>query len=165
MNQTNHRKPIGISGLAAYVPPYRVWLEDWCAWSDNQWPKIREVVGRSFRVRGPNHSVYTMAANAVIRLIDQYEIDPTRVKFLGLVPRNCGQWSACHHHLLIDTDLPTLGFPIPKDDHNIHFGDGSTATEITLEPGEHTLQLLLGDYLHIPHNPPVVSIPVMITVE
>jgi len=77
-------KSIGISGLAAYVPPYRVWLEDWCDWTDSQWPKIREIVGRSFRVRGPNNSVYTMAANAVLRLIDQYDIDPTRVKFLGL---------------------------------------------------------------------------------
>jgi hydroxymethylglutaryl-CoA synthase len=66
------------------MPPYRVWLEDWCNWTDNQWPKIREVVGRSFRVRGPNHSVYTLAANAVIRLIDQYDVDPSRVKFLGL---------------------------------------------------------------------------------
>ena len=47
INQT----PIGISGLAAYVPPYRVWLKDWCEWTDNQWPKIREVVGRSFRLR------------------------------------------------------------------------------------------------------------------
>ncbi len=84
MTESNNRKAIGISGLAAYVPPYRVWLEDWCDWTDNQWPKIREVVGRSFRVRGPNHSVYTMAANAVIRLIDQYDVDPSRVKFLGL---------------------------------------------------------------------------------
>lgn len=78
------RKIIGISGLAAYVPPYRVWLDDWCEWTGNHWPKIREVVGRSFRVRGPNHSVYTMAATAVMRLIDQYDIDPLRVKFLGL---------------------------------------------------------------------------------
>ena len=84
MTEPKHIRPIGISGLAAYVPPYRVWLEDWCNWTDNQWPKIREVVGRSFRVRGPNHSVYTMAANAVIRLIDQYDVDPGRVKFLGL---------------------------------------------------------------------------------
>lgn len=77
-------KRIGISGLAAYTPPFRVWLEDWCSWSGNQWPKIREVVGRSFRVRGRNQSVYTMAATAVMRLIDQYDIDPARVKFLGL---------------------------------------------------------------------------------
>ncbi len=77
-------RTIGISGLAGYVPPYRVWLEDWCDWTGNQWPKVRDVVGRSFRVRGPQHSMYTMAANAVIRLIDQYDVDPTRVKFLGL---------------------------------------------------------------------------------
>lgn len=77
-------KNIGISGLAAYIPPYRVWLKDWCQWSGNHWPKINEVVGRSFRVRGPNQSVYTMAATAVMRLINQYEIDPARVKFLGL---------------------------------------------------------------------------------
>jgi len=79
-----NRKSIGISGLAAYVPPYRVWLEDWCDWTGNQWPKTREVVGRSFRVRGPDQSVYTMAATAVMRLITQYDIDPARVKFLGL---------------------------------------------------------------------------------
>ncbi len=78
------KKSIGISGLAAYLPPYRVWLEDWCDWTGNQWPKIREVVGRSFRVRGPNQSVYTMAATAVMRLINQYDVDPSRVKFLGL---------------------------------------------------------------------------------
>ena len=84
MTEPNSTRSIGISGLAAYIPPYRVWLEDWCDWTGNQWPKIREVVGRSFRVRGPNHSVYTMAANAVLRLIDQYDVDPARVKFLGL---------------------------------------------------------------------------------
>jgi hydroxymethylglutaryl-CoA synthase len=84
MNQSRDNRKIGISGLAAYIPPYRVWLEDWCDWTDNQWPKIREVVGRSFRVRGPDQSVYTMAATAVMRLIDQYDVDPTRVKFLGL---------------------------------------------------------------------------------
>ena len=84
MKQHSSQKSIGISGLAAYLPPYRVWLEDWCDWTDNQWPKIREVVGRSFRVRGPNHSVYTMAATAVMRLIEQYDVDPQRVKFLGL---------------------------------------------------------------------------------
>ena len=70
-----------------------------------------------------------------------------------------------HHHLLIDTDLPDPGLPIPADAHHGHFGDGSTTTEITLAAGEHTLQLLLGDHLHIPHDPPVVSNPITITVE
>lgn len=84
MTNNNQNKRIGISGLAAYVPPFRVWLKDWCDWTNNQWPKTREVIGRSFRVRGPDQSVYTMAATAVIRLIDQYDVDPARVKFLGL---------------------------------------------------------------------------------
>jgi hydroxymethylglutaryl-CoA synthase len=75
---------IGISGLAAYLPPYRVWLKDWCEWTGNHWPKISAVVGRSFRLRGPDQSVYTMAATAVLRLIDQYDVDPGRVRFLGL---------------------------------------------------------------------------------
>lgn len=79
-----NNKSIGISGLASYIPPFRVWLEDWCRWTGNHWPKVREAVGRSFRVRGPDQSVYTMAATAVIRLIRQYDIDPSGIKFLGL---------------------------------------------------------------------------------
>lgn len=70
-----------------------------------------------------------------------------------------------HHHLLVDTDLPDLGLPIPADRNHVHFGDASTATELELEPGEHTLQLLLGDHLHIPHDPPVMSEIITVTVE
>lgn len=70
-----------------------------------------------------------------------------------------------HHHLLIDTDLPDLAAPVPADANHIHFGDGSTRTEITLDPGQHTLRLLLADYLHFPHDPPVVSEVITITVE
>ena len=70
-----------------------------------------------------------------------------------------------HHHLLVDTGVPDLGLPIPKDENHIHFGDGSTATEITLEPGEHTLQMLLGDHLHIPHDPPLMSDLITINVK
>jgi hypothetical protein len=70
-----------------------------------------------------------------------------------------------HHHLLIDTAVPDLGMPIPKDENHIHFGDGSTVTEISLPPGEHTLQMLLGDHLHIPHDPPLMSDVIAINVE
>ena len=71
-----------------------------------------------------------------------------------------------HHHLIIDADLPeNLGMPIPASENYIHFGDASTATEVTLEPGPHTLQLLLGDHLHVPHDPPVTSDVIKITVE
>ena len=75
---------VGISGFAVYVPPYRVDLESWCRWTNNVWDKTRAVVGHSFRMRGPAQSVYTMAATAVMRLIDQYDVDPNRVGFLGL---------------------------------------------------------------------------------
>jgi hydroxymethylglutaryl-CoA synthase len=75
---------VGISGFAVYVPPYRVDLEAWCRWTNNSWDKTHAVVGNSFRMRGPAQSVYTMAATAVMRLIDQYGVDPQRVGFLGL---------------------------------------------------------------------------------
>lgn len=70
-----------------------------------------------------------------------------------------------HHHLLIDVDLPDLGLPIPAGPNHIHFGDGSTSTEITLESGTHSLRMLLGDYRHIPHDPPIASDPITVTVE
>lgn len=70
-----------------------------------------------------------------------------------------------HHHVLIDTDLPDLALPIPADANHVHFGDGRSSTELTLPPGQHTLQLLFADYLHIPHDPPVYSDRITITVE
>ncbi len=74
----------GVSAMSLYVPPFRVDLEQWCRWTDNSWDKVQAVVGKSFRVPGPHENVYTMAANAVLRLIVQNDIDPSRVGFLGL---------------------------------------------------------------------------------
>ncbi len=95
--------------------------------------------------------------------------NPIRIEFgiagMDVVKAGIDQPHSGHHHLLIDTDLPDVGLPIPADEHHIHFGDGSTTTEITLPPGEHSLQMLLGDHLHIPHNPPLVSQPITVTVE
>lgn len=73
----------GVSGLALYVPRLRVRLSDWCAWSGARADKVEAVVGRSFRVCGPGESVYTMAANAALRLIDAYDVDPAEVGFLA----------------------------------------------------------------------------------
>ncbi len=73
----------GVSGIAIYVPRLRVRLQDWCSWRGEPWPKVEAVVGRSFRVCAPHESVYTMAANAVLRLILQYHVDPQSVGFLG----------------------------------------------------------------------------------
>ena len=77
-------EPVGISGFAVYVPPYRIDLKAWCDWTSSAWDKTQAVVGRSFRMRGPAQSVYTIAATAVLRLIERYAIDPARVGFLGL---------------------------------------------------------------------------------
>ena len=74
----------GISGLSLYIPQYRVRLEDWSEWNDESWGRVQGVVGRSFRMRGPKQSVYTLAANAVWRLIRDYDIDPARIGMLAL---------------------------------------------------------------------------------
>jgi len=76
--------PIGISGLAVYAPPLHVDLEDWCSWRGENPAKIRDVVGTGFRLPTPQQSVYTMAANAVLRLIEQFDVDPSEVRFLAL---------------------------------------------------------------------------------
>jgi hypothetical protein len=95
--------------------------------------------------------------------------NPVLVEFgidgMGVAAAGVNEAHTGHHHLLIDTDLPEMGLPIPADMNHIHFGDASTSTELTLAPGEHTLRLLLGDHLHIPHDPPVMSEPITITVE
>lgn len=70
-----------------------------------------------------------------------------------------------HHHLLVDVAAPDLALPIPTDAQHLHFGKAQTEAEITLAPGQHTLQLLLGDANHVPHNPPVISAPITITVQ
>ena len=70
-----------------------------------------------------------------------------------------------HHHLLIDAELPALDQPIAKDANHLHFGGAQTETTLTLTPGKHTLQLLLGDGNHVPHHPAVVSKVITITVK
>lgn len=75
---------VGISGFAVYVPPYRVNLREWCDWTGTSWEKISSVVGTGFRMLGAGQSVYTMAATAALRLMDRYDVDPRRVRFLAL---------------------------------------------------------------------------------
>jgi hypothetical protein len=70
-----------------------------------------------------------------------------------------------HHHLLIDAPLPPFDQPIPNDENHLHFGAGQTEAKITLPPGPHTLQLLLGDANHVPHDPPVFSEPITVNVS
>ena len=76
----------------------------------------------------------------------------------GIAPAGYDIPNTGHHHLLIDTFIPAdLTKPIPADKNHIHFGLGQTETTITLEPGEHSLRLVLGNYLHVPHNEAIIS--------
>jgi hypothetical protein len=83
---------------------------------------------------------------------------------MGVAPAGSDKANSGHHHLLIDTELPPLDEPIPNDANHMHFGAGQTEVDLTLTPGPHTLQLLLGDKNHMPHTPPVVSDLIHVTV-
>jgi hypothetical protein len=107
-----------------------------------------------------------------INLKDGAEVDsPFLVQFglsgMGVAPAGVEKPNTGHHHLLIDATLTPeqLKEPIPSDDNHKHFGGGQTEAMVTLPKGQHTLQLVLGDWTHIPHAPPVMSEPITITVR
>lgn len=83
----------------------------------------------------------------------------------GVAPAGTIQSRTGHHHLLIDVALPPLDQPIPNDKNHLHYGLGQTETFVDLPPGTHTLQLLMGDNDHIPHDPPVMSRKITIHVR
>jgi len=87
------------------------------------------------------------------------------LRYMGVAPAGIDVPNTGHHHLLIDTPLPPLDEPIPADENHIHFGLGQTQTELVLPRGEHTLQLIMGDHAHVPHNPPVVSRQIKVTIR
>jgi hypothetical protein len=95
---------------------------------------------------------------------------PVTVRFghqgLGVAPAGVNTPNTGHHHLLIDlAKPPDFNAALPVTDNIKHFGAGQTETELTLPPGKHTLQLVLGDHLHIPHEKPIVSQKITITVK
>lgn len=94
---------------------------------------------------------------------------PVKVVFglagMGVAPAGIEKENTGHHHLLIDGPKVDIKMPLPTTDQVKHFGGGQTETTITLAPGKHTLQLLLGDLKHQPHSPPVMSEKITITVK
>ena len=84
---------------------------------------------------------------------------------MGIAPAGKSKENMGHHHLIIDSELPPLDEPIPADRNNLHFGGGQTETIIELPIGTHTLQLIMGDEDHIPHNPSVISKKIIITIQ
>lgn len=94
---------------------------------------------------------------------------PVTVRFglkgMGVAPAGVEKENTGHHHLLINQKLEDGMNAIPADDKHRHFGGGQTETTVTLPPGKYTLQLILGDHQHIPHNPPVQSEIITINVK
>jgi hypothetical protein len=96
---------------------------------------------------------------------------PFKVQFgltgMGVAPAGVEKPNTGHHHLIIDATLTgdELKAPIASDAKHVHFGAGQTEAMITLPAGQHTLQLVLGDWSHIPHVPPVMSTPITVTVK
>ena len=88
------------------------------------------------------------------------------LKGMGVAPAGVDVPDTGHHHLLIDVkDQPDLNAPLPVSDNIRHFGKGQTETEVTLAPGRHTLQLMVGDKSHIPLNPSVESKAITVNVK
>jgi hypothetical protein len=105
------------------------------------WPKDGEKVGKTFTVK-------------------------FGLSGMGVAPAGVNMPATGHHHLLIDVnEMPDMSKPLPASDQVVHFGGGQTETEVTLPPGKHTLQLVLGNYLHIPHKNPVMSEKITVVVE
>ena len=86
---------------------------------------------------------------------------------MGVAPAGVEMANTGHHHLLINVDRAELDMtrPLPATDQVRHFGGGQTEATVTLPPGEHTLQLLLGNFLHVPHDPAVLSETITVTVQ
>jgi hypothetical protein len=113
--------------------------------------------------------------NAVVYFINvksgDHVTSPFKIQFglsgMGVAPAGVEKPNTGHHHLLIDTTLtPEQAHePIPADDRHLHFGGGQTETMLTLAPGRHTLQLVLGDWSHVPFNPPIVSPVITVDVK
>ena len=121
---------------------------------DNYWPKTARIF------------IISPKSGATVT-------SPVTIKFghkgLDIAPAGDKTPNTGHFHLLIDQGLPTdLTVPLPVTDHLLHYGKAQT--EVTLDAsklpaGKHTLQLIMGDGSHVPHNPPLVSKKITITVE
>jgi Domain of unknown function (DUF4399) len=86
-------------------------------------------------------------------------------RYIGVAPAGIEKANTGHHHILVDAPVPPLDREIPNDAHHLHFGGGQTETMLDLPPGKHTLQLIMGDQDHVPHDPPVMSKKITVYVK
>ena len=116
-------------------------------------------------IRGAEHAAITAPEGAEVYF--HYPVDGIRVpqrftvriglRGMGVAPAGIVKEGTGHHHLFIDADLIRPDQPIPSDYNHLHLGNGQTEVVVTLPPGPHTLQLVVGDHAHFPHVPPVIS--------
>ena len=121
-----------------------------------QVPKTKSAEGASVYIISPRNGD-TVSAPFTVRF---------GLKGMGIAPVPLTHPNTGHHHLLIDVaKLPDLNVPLAVTDNIRHFGGGQTETEITLPAGSHTLQLVFADFMHIPHDKPLLSEKITITVK
>lgn len=126
---------------------------------------VAAVSGGAYAQPKPVGGPTTSAPGAAVYFVDLKDGQTVPTKFtvhfglkgMGVAPAGSDKENSGHHHLLIDSELPPLDQPIPSDFNHLHFGAGQTEAEVTLTPGDHTLQLLLGDKNHVPNTPPLQS--------
>jgi hypothetical protein len=112
----------------------------------------------------PSAEVYFHTPSDGMRVPERFTVK-IGLREMGVAPAGVVKPFTGHHHLLIDTDMVPLDQPIPSDYNHIHLGNGQTEVVLTLPAGTHTLQLLLGDHQHMPHQPPVMSKKITIYVH
>ena len=87
------------------------------------------------------------------------------LKGMGIAPAGVEFAGTGHHHVIIDSELPPMDEAIPNDANHLHFGKGQSEARIELPKGKHTIQLLFADKGHVPHDPPLSSPKIAITVK
>ena len=126
-----------------------------CAQSD-YWPRTESPPGAVAYIISPSNG--------------EVVASPVKVQFglsgIGVAPAGTDYPDTGHHHLLINRAIDKMNAPLPSGEPDLlHFGGGQTEVLVTLEPGQYTLQMILGDQDHVPHDPPVMSEKVSITVK
>ena len=117
-------------------------------------------------------ATFSISANPKVYFINLEDGDRVESPFLiqfglsgmGIAPAGTDRSNTGHHHLLINVDDMDLSKPIPSSSNHIHFGGGQTESLVDLMPGNYSMQLVLGDMTHTPHNPPIISQRINITV-
>ena len=126
-----------------------------CAQND-EWPRMERPPGASSYIISPSNGEVVSS--------------PFTVKFglqgMGVAPAGIDYPDTGHHHLAINRAVTNFDEPLASGEPDLlHFGGGQTEASVTLEPGEYTLQMVLGDQDHVPHDPPVMSAKITITVK